>query len=267
MSTPTFSFKGKVAVVTGGGTGIGRGIALEFAKAGADVVVAGRRLAPLEETVQEVKALGRRSFVVQTDVSQRPEVENMVQKAIEEFSVIDILVNNAGLQLKGSLLELNEDDWDKVVDINLKGCFLCSQAVGRRMVERGKGGNIINVASINSIRPFLKSGPYCSAKAAVIMLTETLALELARSNIRVNAVAPGTVLTDMSEGEAKFWLGPDDPEAIKKYFKQVETTIPMGRLGEPCEIAATVLFLVSDASSYITGQTIFVDGGITLVSP
>ena len=267
MNKPVFLLTGKVAVVTGGGTGIGRGIALEFAQAGADVVVAGRRQAILAETAEEIRALGRRSLAVRADISRKADVENLAQKMVDEFGAIDILVNNAGTQLKGSLLEFNEDNWDKVFDINLKSCFLCSQAAGKKMVDRGKGGSIINIASINSIRPFLKSGPYCTAKAAVVMLTETLALELAGSKIRVNAVAPGTVRTAMSEYEGKFWVGERDPEALEKYFKKAEATIPMGRLGETSEIAAAVLFLASDAASYITGQTIFVDGGITLVSP
>ena len=250
MDTPSLSLEGQVAIVTGGGTGIGRSIALEFAKAGADVVVASRRLSVLEKVAEEVTALGRRSLAVQTDISRKTDVDNLVQRVTDEFGAIDILVNNAGVGLGGkfTFLENPEDEWDKVIDINLKGYYLCSQAVSRGMVERKKG-NIINITSMAAFRG---GSSYNISKAGVVNLTRGLARELASYNIRVNAIAPGYVITDMTE-----WA-PSEPEI----FKQITAEIPMGRWAEPSEIASVALFLASEASSYIVGATIVVDGGL-----
>ena len=250
MGTPSLSLEGQVAVVTGGGTGIGRGIALEFAKAGADVVVASRRLSVLEKVSEEVTTLGKRSLAVQTDISRKTDVDNLVQRVMDEFGAIDILVNNAGVWIKRRMLEFSEDDWDKIMDVNIKGYYLCSQAVGKRMVQQ-KRGNIINIASISSFVVDEEEGPYCISKAGVAMLTKALARELASYNIRVNAIAPGSVRTEMSERLYS------DPEVVK----QEEAKIPLGRIAEPSEIASVALFLASDASSYMTGSTIVVDGG------
>ena len=249
MGTPNLSLEGQVAIVTGGGTGIGRGIALEFAKAGADVVVASRRLSVLEKVGEEVTALGRRSLAVRTDISRKTDVDNLVRRVMDEFGGIDILVNNAGVGLGGkfTFLENPEDEWDKVIDINLKGYYLCSQAVSRGMVERKKG-NIINITSMAAFRG---GSSYNISKAGVVNLTRGLARELASYNIRVNAIAPGWVRTDISE-----WMW-SDPERLK----QEEARIPLGRVGEPSDIASVAVFLASDASSYITGDTIVVDGG------
>ncbi len=252
MSIPSLSLEGKVAIVTGGGTGIGRSIALEFAKAGADVVVASRRLPVLEKVAEEIRALGRRSLAVRTDVSQKADVDNMVQRVMDEFGAIDILVNDAGIVVPCSLLETEEDDWDKIFDINLKGCQLCSQAVGRIMVER-KRGNIISIASTNSFVVGKEEAPYSISKAGVVMLTRGLAKELADYNIRVNAIAPGWIRTEMSR---EIWSQPES-----EYAKQELAKILLGRLGEPSEVANVALFLASDLSSYITGTTIVVDGG------
>ena len=248
MSIPSLSLEGRVAIVTGGGTGIGRGIALEFAKAGADVVVASRRLSVLEKVGEEVTALGKRSLAVRTDISGKTDVDNLVQRVIGEFGGIDILVNNAGTGVRASLLEHSEQDWDTVLDTNLKGYYLCSQAVGRKMVGR-KRGNIINIASTAAFRG---GSSYNISKAGVVMLTRALARELASYNIRVNAVAPGWVKTEMSKA---IW---SDPERLK----QEEARIPLGRIGEPSEIGRVAVFLASGASSYITGQTIIADGGL-----
>jgi NAD(P)-dependent dehydrogenase (short-subunit alcohol dehydrogenase family) len=268
VSIPTFSLGGKVAIVTGARGGIGKEIALTFAEAGADVAVCDLVVedGQLETVAREIQQLGRRSLALHTDVRKKADVDSLVQKTMDEFGGIDILVNNAAIQQKGLLLEFPEDDWDKIVDTDLKGCFLCSQAVGKRMVEGRKGGNIINIASINSVRPFMKSGPYSSAKVALVMLTETLALELAGDNIRVNAVAPGLVRTRMSESEAEIMVG-RDPEAMEEYFKQWVAKAPLHRMGQASDIAAAALFLASDAASYITGILILVDGGFRLVGP
>ena len=266
MSKPNFSLEGKVAVVTGARRGIGKEIALTLAEAGADVAICDVAVedGQLAAVAKEIEKLGRRALALQTDVTRKTDVENLVQKTVDEFAGIDILVNNAAIQQKNLLLEFAEDDWDNIVDTDLKGCFLCSQAAGRRMIERGRGGNIINIASINSVRPFVKSGPYSSAKVGLVMLTETLALELAGDNIRVNAVAPGLVRTRMSEEEAELMVG-RDPNAIDAYFKQWVAKTPLQRMGQAGDIAAAVLFLASDAASYITGVLILVDGGFRLI--
>jgi NAD(P)-dependent dehydrogenase (short-subunit alcohol dehydrogenase family) len=250
MSIPSLSLEGKVAIVTGGGTGMGRSIALQFAEVGADVVVASRRLSVLEKVTEEIRAMGRRSLAVQADISKKSDVDKMVQKTMDEFGNIDILVNSAGILVLRTLIETEEDDWDKIFDINLKGCQLCGQAVGRVMVKQ-KRGNIINIASIDSFVSLPLESAYGVSKAGVAMFTRILAKELVSYNIRVNAIAPGWVKTPMTEFA---WSDP-------KILKEAEVAIPMGRLAEPEDIANAALFLASDLSSYITGSTIVVDGG------
>jgi len=251
MSVSDFSLEGKVAIITGGGTGIGRSIALNFAKAGADVVVGSRTLANLEKVAGEARALGKRSLAVPVDITKKADVDNLVQKVMDEFGAIDILVNNAGTFVGERLLDTPEDHWDKVMNVDLKGHYLCSQAVGRIMIEQ-RSGKIINIASDLGIRVSQDGGAYCIAKAGVFMLTKVLARELAPYNIRVNTILPGLIRTKMSEGT---WTS---PERLKWWEEQV----PLGRIGEPEEVAGAALFLASDASSYITGHTIFVEGGM-----
>jgi len=251
MSLSVFSLKGRVAVVTGGGTGIGRSIALEFAQAGAEVALAGRRLNVLEDVVKEVKALGRRALAVPTDVTKKKDVDNLVQKTMDEFGFIDILVNNAGVFAVSSFLDLAEEEWDRVIDTNLKGCYLCCQAVAKRMIPRKKG-SIINISSNVSVSTCGGySGPYPVAKAGEVMLTRGLAWELGKYNIRVNAIAPGNIRTEMTRD---WWTDP-------AFVKRMEIDRPLGRFGEPEEIATVALFLASDASSYVTGATIVADAG------
>ena len=256
MSFENYSIEGQVAVVTGGGTGMGRAIALEFANAGADVVVASRRLEVLEKVVDEVKALGKRSLAVPTDVTQKSQVDNLVKTAIDEFGKIDILVNNVGggggRKMTGStILTHSEEDWDAYLNVNLKSAFLCSQAVSKGMMERKKGA-IINIASISAVRVHPMPFAYCVAKTGLLMLTRTLAHELAEHKIRVNCVSPGSISdTEMSQR----WC--NDPEIVAR----IEKTIPLNRIGMPEDIARAVLFFASDASSFITGESILVDGG------
>ena len=251
METNYLDLKGQVAIVTGGGSGIGRSIAIEFAKAGANVVLASRRLKVLAETSDEIKTLGVRSLCVSTDTSQRASVDNLVRTTMAEFGVADILVNNAAIQDDGvPLLHLSEDAWDSVIDTNLKGYFLCCQAVGKTMVEHKKG-KIINIASIAGFVPAATGGVYNISKAGVIMLTKILARQLASCNIRVNAIAPGYVNTPMTEAARR------DLERLRK----IEAFIPLGHMAEPIDIAHAALFLASEASKHMTGHTMLLDGG------
>ena len=245
MTIPDFSLNGKVALVTGGKRGIGKAIALTFAEAGADVVVCGRTLPDLEIVAEEIKGLGRRSLAVKTDVSSKGEVESLIDRVIKDFGTIDVLVNNAVVYAGGTLVDLPEEDWDNTLDIGLKGYYLCSQAASRVMMEKKKG-SIINMASTAGIRPTGRQGAYSVIKAAGIMLTKLLAAELAEYDIRVNALAPTVVKTELT-----------NPDLLKGFMTQ----LPLGRLTEVEELTAAALFLASDAASYVSGHTLIVDGG------
>ncbi len=246
-----FRLPGKVALVTGGSRGIGRAIALALAEAGADIILASRKLPDLEATAQEISQMGRKVLPVQANVRQLPEIDNLIKKSMEEFSHIDILVNNAGTNpLFGSAFEMDEKIWDIVIGLNLKGYFFLSQAVGKIMRDKG-GGTIINTASSAGIRPDVGLGIYSISKAGVIMLTQVLAQEWGQYNIRVNAIAPGVIKTRLSE---TLWA---DPTRLK----ETENNTALGRVAEPEEMADAVLFFASEASSYITGQTLALDGG------
>jgi len=242
---------GKVVLITGGRTGMGRAFALAFAKAGADVAICSRTNEGdgLEAVAEEIRKLGQHALAIKADVSRKNDVENMVKKTIAELGDIDVLINNAGILARGPLLETEEDIWDKLIDTNLKGCYLCSQAVGRAMVKRKKG-NIINIASIAGLKPIPLRTAYAISKAGVIMLTRVLARELGSYNIRVNAIAPGTIRTRMSEALIS---GPEAPEIL--------ANISLGRFGETNDVIGAALFLASDAASWITGHTLLIDGG------
>jgi NAD(P)-dependent dehydrogenase (short-subunit alcohol dehydrogenase family) len=250
MTIPNFSLKGKVAIVTGGSRGIGKAIALGFAEAGADVVVASRTMPDLEKVAHEIEALGRRALAAQTNIAVKSEVDNMVAKTLDKFGTIDILVNNAAINVMRPLVDLREDGWDKVMNVDLKGYFLCSQAAAKVMIGK-QSGNIINIVSTGAAKAAPGLGAYSIAKAGVVMLTKLLAVELAGYNIRVNAIGPYLVKTAFSQ---PMWA---DPEACKS----LEASIPLGRLAEAEDVMRTALFLASETSSYITGQTIFLDGG------
>ncbi len=251
MGIEPFLLTDRVAIVTGGGTGIGRSIALEFAEFGADVVVSSRKLENLERVADEVKAIGRHSLAIEADITKKTDVDNLVQSVMEEFGRIDILVNNGGVGTTVPIIEADEDEWDLIIDTNLKGSYFCCQAVGRRMIEQRKG-NIINITSGDGKRAIGRGTPYNVAKAGAIMLTQCLALDFGEHNIRINSIAPGYTKTEMTQS---VW---SDPEKLK----MVESRRPLGRIGEPGEIATAAVFLASDASSYITGQTINVCGGV-----
>jgi len=245
-----YSLEDKVAIVTGAGRGIGKGISLGFAEAGAEVVVCSRTPEQLKGTVEEIKKYGRRTLAVPTDITKKADVDNLVQKTVDEFGKIDILVNNAGTGILLPLVEHEEEDWDLVMNTNLRGYYLCSQAVGKKMIEQ-KSGNIISISSVRGLEAFPGRASYCVSKASVIMLTKVMAIELAGYNIRANAIAPGFFKTELTMPR---WEIPEERQKIT-------ANIPMGRWGEMDEIASAALFLASDASSFVTGHTLVVSGG------
>lgn len=250
MKIPSFSLEGKVALVTGGSRGIGRAIALTFADAGASVAVSARKLPGLEEVAEEIKAMGGKCLPVSSHVAKLEESKNLVETVKAEFGRIDILVNNAGTNpYYGPLIDAEEWAWDATMNVNLKAPFLLSQLVARIMREQG-GGNIVNTASVAGLRPS-DLNIYSVTKAALIMLTKIMALEWGQYNIRVNAIAPGIVKTRLSEA---LWKEPSVGEEAAKHTA-------LGRLAEPEEMAGAVLYLASDASRYVTGETIVVDAG------
>jgi len=247
-----FSLEGKVAIVTGASKETGRTIAIEMAKAGADVVVTARTVEGIEKAAAEIRSLGRRSLAVPTDVREAAQVDNMVQKAVEAFGRVDILVNNAGTDFMSPALDLSEKGWDAMVRLNLKSHFLCSKAVIGTMMKQG-GGSIVDVASAEGLRAAPSNPAYGAAKAGVINLVKTLAAEWARYNVRVNAVAPGFIET------------PVLPMALDGYahLRDIYGRIPLRRAAKQTEVAAAVIYLASDAAGYTTGITITVDGGMT----
>ena len=241
---------GKVSIVTGAGSGIGRAIAARFALAGAKVIVAGPRLETINETVKMIKENGGDAYSEQVDVSVSEQVRNMTSEALERYGKVDVLVNNAGIFTTSPIEDLPEREWERVMNVNLKGPFLCSKAVGKHMIER-KSGVIINVISISADIPELFLGAYTPSKAGLMGLTALLALEWAKYGIRVVGISPGPIRTAMHDRE---WHDPLLREARHK-------AVPMGRPGEPEEIASIAEFLASDDASYITGQTVVADGG------
>ena len=251
-----FDLSGKVAIVTGARRGIGRGIALALAEAGADVVVSDINLEDCQKVVKEIESAsggGRKGLAAKCDVTQKSEVEEMVAQTVKEFGKLDILVNNAGIYAPKPFLELTEEEWGRTVDIDLKGQFLCAQAAAKEMAKN-KWGRIINIASIASGQVgagVLASAHYCAAKGGVTGMTEALALELAPMGIRVNAVGPGAIDTAMTQ----------DILADEQAKKGMLARIPVGRIGQPEDIAGMVVYLASDEADYVNGATIFIDGG------
>ncbi len=252
MSIPNFSLSNEVAVVTGSRRGIGRAIALTLAEAGADIVVCDKVIedGQLDQTSEEIKKLGRRSIPIRTDTTIKSEVDDMIKKVVSEFGKIDILINNAGILIRGPILEITENDWDSLFGVDLKGYFLCAQAVGKQMVERKKG-NIINIATQWAFKTNPGMGIYSIAKTGVVMLTRVLARELGPFGIRANAIAPGMVKTEFSRVS---WTNPAT-------LANIENSLPLRRAGEVDDLTGAALFLASRASGYISGQTIVIDGG------
>jgi 3-oxoacyl-[acyl-carrier protein] reductase len=244
--------RGKIALVTGAGRGIGRGIALRLAREGADVLVnAARNRDAAQQTAEAIRTLGRRALVAMADVADEEAVSDMVARGEAELGPIEILVNNAGILKSGPIADLSRKDWQRVLDVNLTGPFLCSRIVGARLISRGRSGVIVNVASISGHMPEVSTGAYTPSKAGLIGLTRLLAAEWAAYGIRVNAVSPGPVLTPLQQSAYP-------TEAL---LNARNRAIPIGRHGTPEEIGAAVAFLVSDDAAFITGQEITVDGG------
>ncbi|MBL7125777.1 MAG: glucose 1-dehydrogenase [Dehalococcoidales bacterium] len=248
--------EGKKAVVTGGGTGIGKAIALEFARAGADIAICSRNIQNIEKVRDEVIALGRDSMAMAMDVRVKKDVDNMVQKVIDEFGRIDILVNNAGTNRPTPVLDLTEDTWNLILDTNLKGLFFCTQAVARHMAKQ-KGGKIINISSTASMGANEPGqAAYAASKTGVNAFTKACAREFGPYGINVNAIAPGRILTPLTYASRT-------PEQVEKFIETGKSAAVLGRLGTVEEIAHLALFLASDDSAFITAEIIACNGGRT----
>ena len=251
MDTSYLSLAGKVALVTGGSRGIGKAIALTFADAGADVAISSRKQAALDEVAAEIHAKGRRALAVAAHNRGGDDLRQLIEKVKAEFGRIDILVNNAATNpVMSTLVDTDEKVFDTIMNTNLKGYFLLSQMAAKMMIEQG-GGNILNISSIGGLTPDKGLGVYCISKAAINMLTRSMALELGEYNIRVNALAPGVVQTRFSQA---FWSNDE-------LMKQEMTHMPLKRIAQPEEVAQMALTMVSGAAAYITGQIIVMDGG------
>ncbi len=250
--------KGKTAIVTGGNSGIGASIVLELARQGAHIVI--DYLSHPEATeslIKEVEKLGAQAIGVEADVSKIADLQKLVDQTVKTFGRLDILVNNAGVETRTSVLDTSEKQYAKVMDINLKSAFFGTQIAAKQMIKQGGGGRIINITSVHEDWPMPNNTAYCLSKGGMRMLTRTAALELAKHNIRIVGVGPGAVATPINLSTMK------DPALLKK----LDEAIPLGRMAKPEEIATVVAFLSSDGASYITGTTVFVDGGLMHQSP
>jgi NAD(P)-dependent dehydrogenase (short-subunit alcohol dehydrogenase family) len=257
VGVTTFSLAGKTAVVTGASRGMGAGIALAIARAGADVVVAARSRESLEHVAAEVRATGARSLAVVADVTQAGDVDALVDSALSAFGQIDVLVNNAGGPIfNAPFLDTRPEGWDRLIALNLTSAATCCRAVGRHMVERGRG-SIINNGSPGVLRPWPGISAYSAAKAAVFNLTQVLAQEWGRTGVRVNMISPGWIRTDVNEA----FTSSAEAEAA------IADDIPLARWGEIDDITGAVIWLASDASAYVTGAHIPIDGGLTAAVP
>lgn len=241
----------KVAIVTGATKGIGRACAEEFAREGARVVLAGRTVSLGEEAAEKIRAEGGDAIFIPCDVSRRDDVERVLAETIAHYGRIDILLNNAGVNHRAEFLDVDEETFDQILTVNLKGYFLMGQAVARQMVEQGDGGVIINMSSIMAELALSDQAPYCASKGAIRQLTKAMALSLAPYNIRVNAIGPGPVLTELMQVVAH----------NKEAWHTVLSRTPIGRVADTHEIGRVAVFLASEDAAYVFGQTVYVDGG------
>ncbi len=249
--------EGKAAIVTGAGAGIGRAVALLFAREGAAVLVADVNESHGRETARMAEEAGGRAAFCKVDVTMAAEAENMVEKAVESLGRLDVLVNNAGIWTPGTVTELSEEDWDRVMDVNVKGVFLCSKFAIPEMIKAG-GGSVINMASVGGFIGSANYGAYNASKGAIVLLTKNMALDYARHNIRVNCICPMLTETQMAADIIQAQTG--EPDKIRKVY---ERRIPLGRLGRPEDVAFGALYLASEESSYVTGTSLLIDGGYT----
>ena len=250
-SQKLFDLTGKVAVVTGGNGGIGLGIAMGLAGAGANIVIAARSVEKTAQALEDIRALGVEAHGITVDVTQEPAIQRIVTSTIDHMGRLDILVNNSGIAVRAQPQELTAAQWDSVVDVNLRAAFLASKAAYAQMVKAG-GGKVINVGSMYSIFGSDWGSPYAASKGGLVQLTKSLAVAWAKDNIQVNAVLPGWIVTDLTRG-----IQDADPNR----YDNISRRIPTGRWGEPSELAGAAVFLASTASDYVTGATLAIDGG------
>lgn len=251
MGLEIFSLKGKSGIVTGGGSGIGKAIAKGTVQAGAEIVISGRNEERLEEAVKEIHKFGGPVVAVKADISKMEDIRNLVDRAVKEFGKIDFLFNNAGIIRRNPSEEFTEKDWDETIDINLKGPFFLAQTVARVMISQKRKGKIINISSLAAIQGGKRVPAYVASKGGLSQVTKSMANDWAKYNILVNAIGPGWVKTELTEP-----LQQDEER-----YTEITNRIPLGRWADPEDLVGAAIFLASDASDYMTGQTIFVDGG------
>lgn len=254
MFLPSFQLEGKKAIVTGAGRGIGRALAIGLSEAGADVALLSRTESDLEETAEAIRALGREALIKPTNVTDRNQVHNAITEIQANFGKIDILVNNAGMNIRSKALEVTDEEWETIVDTNLKSAFMMSQEAGKVMKEQSSGGRIINISSVAGHVALRTGVVYAATKAALIQMTKVLAMEWGQYGINVNSIGPWYFKTPLTEKLL----------ADESYVKDILGVTPLKRIGELPELVGPVVFLSSDAGSYVTGQTLFVDGGMTI---